>query len=88
MKCKMKLVDCESVLNPLVVCTIDRSQTMVPVLLLVCVEYGLFYKAMCIIYTCVLSLCFSPFNSLFVRLFILCMLVYLFPLPLGVRDWL
>ena len=44
---RVKLASCKSALNPTVVCSMDRSKAVVPVLVLFFVLCGLFYEAIC-----------------------------------------
>ena len=44
---RVKLASCKSALNPLVVCSTDRSKAVVPVLVLLLLLCGLFYEAIC-----------------------------------------
>ena len=46
---RVKLASCNSALNPLVVCSTDRSKAVVPVLVLLFVALCLFYEAICCI---------------------------------------
>ena len=44
----MKLASCKGDLNPPVVYSTDRSKAVVPVLVLLFIACGLFYKAICL----------------------------------------
>ena len=44
---RVKLVSCNSALNPAVVYSTDRSKAVVPVLVLLLLLCGLFYEAIC-----------------------------------------
>ena len=85
---RVKLVSCKSALNPLVVCSTDRSKAVVPVLVLLFVALWVILLGNLYVFPCViLFLCFSVLlvlrlpclgtrkliSVLFVRLFGLCL---------------
>ena len=59
---RVKLASSKSALNPLVVCSTDRSKAVVPVLVLLFVLCGLFYEAICCVSFRVIF-CFCVFQS-------------------------
>ena len=62
---RVKLASSKSALNPLVVCSTDRSKAVVPVLVLLFVACSLFYEAICCMFFRV-SFCSCAFSVLLV----------------------
>ena len=84
----MKLASCKIALNPLVVCSTDRSKTVVPVLVLLFVALwfilrgDLLYVFPCVILSCVFVLLVLRLPHLWKRELILVLFVRLFGLCL------